>query len=141
MNDIERFFNLTTPNVGNDCLLWIGTATAHGRYGLFYYNGGPVYAHRFIYEQVVGPIPKGSHLHHNCNESLCVNTDHLTPLTVPEHAHQPGRHNGAKTHCTHGHEYNVENTCNTVDSRYGTPRRVCRVCERERMQRKRKGGK
>ena len=50
-------------------------------------NGGrQLQAHRFVYETLVGPIPDGYHLHHECENGRCVNPAHLTPLTPSDHA-------------------------------------------------------
>jgi hypothetical protein len=42
-------------------------------------------AHRWFYETLVGPIPEGFHLHHECRTEACVNPDHLTPLSPADH--------------------------------------------------------
>lgn len=49
-------------------------------------------AHRVYYEQHVGPIPAGAHIHHVCENRRCVNPDHLSPLLPGEHSrlHRPG---------------------------------------------------
>ena len=38
-------------------------------------------AHRFSYEHFKGPLPKGMHACHKCDESSCCNPDHLFPGT------------------------------------------------------------
>lgn len=38
-------------------------------------------AHRVVYEEVKGSIPDGLHLDHLCRNRLCVNPDHLEPVT------------------------------------------------------------
>lgn len=43
-------------------------------------------AHRFVYETLVGPVPDGHHLHHECQHPGCVNPAHLIPLTPREHS-------------------------------------------------------
>jgi hypothetical protein len=43
-------------------------------------------AHRFAYEQLVGPVPARYILHHTCEVRRCVNPEHLEPLTRGEHA-------------------------------------------------------
>jgi hypothetical protein len=42
-------------------------------------------AHRLICEQLRGPIPDGLELHHKCENTRCVNPDHMEPLTPKEH--------------------------------------------------------
>lgn len=38
-------------------------------------------AHRWSYEYLVGPIPDGMELDHLCRVKICVNPDHLEPVT------------------------------------------------------------
>lgn len=53
---------------------------------------GTVRVHRFVYETLVGPIPEGHHLHHECDNVGCCNPEHLTPLTPKEHKARHPRH-------------------------------------------------
>lgn len=48
-------------------------------------------AHRFAYETLVGRIPDGHHLHHECENPGCVNPAHLRPLTPAEHCIEHSR--------------------------------------------------
>lgn len=43
-------------------------------------------AHVAVYELFVGPVPRGHHLHHRCEQPACVNPEHLTPLLPGDHA-------------------------------------------------------
>lgn len=75
----ERFW--TKVNKTATCWLWTGAGDGFG-YGHFNAGGGRansvyVKAHRFAYEQLVGPIPKGLHIDHICHNPPCVNPDHL----------------------------------------------------------------
>lgn len=67
-----------------ECWLWTGArSTSHGvrAYGTIDINGRSVKAHRFAYEALIGPIPKGMQLDHLCHVQHCVNPAHLRPVT------------------------------------------------------------
>jgi HNH endonuclease len=77
---------------------WIWTACRqHNGYGVFQDNGYWM-AHRFIWEQLKGKIPKGMVLGHTCNVPCCVNLAHLelvTPLYNMQYKVASGRHRWA----------------------------------------------
>ena len=66
------------------CWLWVASLD-RGGYGQFRVStspfDGPVRAHRFAYEQLVGPIPSDREIDHLCRVRHCVNPDHLEPVT------------------------------------------------------------
>lgn len=64
----------------NGCWDWVG-ATDPAGYGRWRYNGAVGYAHRRVYELTNGPIPKRRDLDHLCRRPICVNPDHLEPVT------------------------------------------------------------
>lgn len=76
------------------CWIWQGSITPAG-YGQIEQKvdgkrkNRPV--HRVVYEHLVGPIPVGFDLHHECTNRRCVNPDHLEPVEHVEHAleHMP----------------------------------------------------
>lgn len=41
---------------------------------------GPITAHRFAYELLVGPVPDGLQLDHLCRNRACCNPEHLEPV-------------------------------------------------------------
>lgn len=63
----------------NGCWQWIGDTnrTSLG-YGCFYHNAKRILAHRYMWELVNDkPVPTGFVVMHTCDNSLCVNPDHL----------------------------------------------------------------
>lgn len=109
------------------CIEWIASTQGQG-YGQFYdghTSGGPsgkIAAHRWSYEYHVGPIPEGLQIDHLCRNRICVNPDHLEPVTAQENLRR-SEGNHKKTHCPSGHPYDDANT-------YLTPAgaRICRTC-------------
>lgn len=77
---VEEDRGYTTP-----CWIW-----QYGRYPNGYpqviVDRAPRLAHRHLYQQQYGPLPKHMHLHHQCEQPICVNPDHLEPLTPATHA-------------------------------------------------------
>jgi HNH endonuclease len=68
--------------VDSGCWEWISANDGH--YGLIYCNNKNNKAHRVSYEAFVGPIPKGLHILHSCDNPLCINPAHLRPGTAKE---------------------------------------------------------
>lgn len=66
----------------NGCWLYGGR---QDRYGRAILNGKSVAVHRFVYEVLVGEIPEGHHVHHECETPACCNPAHLIALTPAEH--------------------------------------------------------
>jgi hypothetical protein len=70
---IERFWEKV--ETGLDCWIWTAAVNKDG-YGKFWF-GGVMRAHRFAWEDLIGPIPPGKHVLHKCDNRRCVNTEHL----------------------------------------------------------------
>lgn len=77
----DKFWSLVEPT--GFCWLWLGGQTKQG-YGQLYVSGRMYGAHRISYTVLVGEIPEGLHLDHLCRVPLCVNPDHLEPVTQGE---------------------------------------------------------
>lgn len=65
------------------CLIWQGNPMGTG-YGTTWQGEKKMLAHRWMYEQTYGPIPDGLVIDHLCRVRLCVNPDHLEPVTDAE---------------------------------------------------------
>ena len=94
----------------NGCWEWAGS-TRSG-YGRMRHNGRPQQAHRVYYKLLKGPIPGGLQIDHLCRNPLCVNPDHMEPVTHRTNSLRgvgaPAA-NAKKTHCPRGHSYAGEN--------------------------------
>lgn len=133
-NLTNRFEKYVMPDPNTGCHIWCG-CTYGGGYGWFAVDkkNGSKPAHRVAYFIERGEIPDGFELHHVCENKLCVNPQHLKPLTKAEHtrigpaAKASGAASLSKTHCRNGHEFSVSNT-----SYWGPGRkwRVCKECKK-----------
>ena len=65
------------------CWVWRRAGNGDGA-GRVWFDGKLRLAHRVVYEMVKGPIPDGLQLDHLCANRLCVNPDHLEPVTNRE---------------------------------------------------------
>lgn len=77
----------------NGCWIFTGNGNGMGQtaskpgdtgYGQFAWRGRKYTAHRYSYEKYVGPVPVGAYLDHLCMNKLCVNPQHLDPVTPHE---------------------------------------------------------
>lgn len=123
----------------DECWPWMG-ALISGGYGQINAAGRTRHVHRVVYEILVGPVPDGLTLDHECHtrevtcnlgdlcpHRRCCNPAHLEPVTQQTNVRR-GRgltaRNAVATHCKHGHEFTLENTYRWRGHR------MCRQCVR-----------
>lgn len=81
----ERFWAFVNKTDGG-CWLWTGCTVPKGHGHFTGTDGKLIYAHKFAWELLVGPIPKGLVLDHDnpkfgCGNPACVNPAHTEPVT------------------------------------------------------------
>lgn len=118
-----------------DCWAWTGGMYSEG-YGSYWTGAKNVRAHRFCYETLVGPVPDGLVLDHLCRNRLCVNPDHLEPVTNRTNVVRGWSPQTAKQACPSGHPYSPENTY-VYTWKSGRTQRMCRTCNRDRQRERR----
>lgn len=72
---LDRF--MKKIDTSGDCWIWMANKSASG-YGTFGISRKMSRAHRIMFILIYGPIPKGFHVMHSCNNPSCVNPDHLS---------------------------------------------------------------
>jgi hypothetical protein len=125
---VDRFWSKVDVVPGN-CWEWTASRTATGGYGQVRINEISLRAHRVAYALLIGDTPL--ELDHLCRNRLCVNPDHLEPVTRRENWER-GQNNAAmnarKTHCKHGHELSGDNL--RIKRYSGKTERLCLTCYR-----------
>lgn len=138
--EVRFWSKVAFPSCEDDCWLW---TAAHDLddYGLFWpAHGHRTLAHRFAYELTRSPIPPGLQIDHLCRNPSCVNPTHLEVVTSRENTMRGENFsavNARKTHCIHGHPFNMANTYSDPNS----TRRACRQCRAEGHRRRRKAAR
>ena len=92
-------------------------------YGTIWTKDGPRRAHLEVYRELVGPIPPGLVLDHNCRRRACCRPAHLEPIKGSENdLRRSWRYRSRKATCPRGHSLAL---C-IVTSTGG---RLCRTCQ------------
>lgn len=81
---VERWKTSYEVDDATGCWNWTKRGEPYG-YGLIS-NGQAqqsIPAHRFVYEQIIGPVPDGEELDHTCLNKKCVNPAHMEPVPHP----------------------------------------------------------
>lgn len=128
---------IDTTGGSEACWVWNGKVTKDG-YGQAKFQGHSVYAHRLVYELVIGPIETET-LDHLCRNRLCANPRHLEPVSNRENilrGYGPAAINARMSYCRKGHVFDLANTY------WHKTRRICKLCRQacDRRRRKISGG-
>lgn len=112
-------------NGPDGCWIWEGLIPSNG-YGIITMTDAArkytVMTHRWAYEQLVGPIPKGYTIDHLCRVRACMNPDHLQPVPHKINLRRAPRNNW----CKRGHPLRDSNLYHYKSK--GKPKRRCREC-------------
>lgn len=125
IQDQTKFYSLVSKK--DTCWQWLGNKNATG-YGTFFVNGSHFKAHRISFSLNNNVDMNGLDVLHKCNNSGCVNPDHLKlgnhKENMRDRIESGNNPQLKKTHCKSGHLFDQKNTRFNIKSN----KRGCKLC-------------
>lgn len=124
---IKERWKVEDRGFSSPCWIWLLKTNRTG-YGYESANGKDHLAHRRAYEKANGPIADGLHLDHLCRQRLCVNPDHLEPVTAFENTRR-----GRSSKLTPAQAWEIHNrrrngeTIRALAEEFGVSKELCRL--------------
>lgn len=120
--------------------MWMGAKQKNNGYGRITVDGSARMIHRWVWENLRGPIPEGLTIDHLCFNRSCIETLHMRVVTRAVNAvrHRDGCqcpvHQRARLaphgECSKGHDLTLPGAVSPAPK--GRRRGECRVCARAR---------
>ncbi len=96
----------------DQCWEWQGGRSGSMGYGQIKVGGHSQYIHRLAYQQLVGPIPAGMKVLHQCDNPRCVNPHHLFLGTDGDNARDmASKGRAARGECNAAHKLTRHEVC------------------------------
>ena len=134
--DEQYLLDRSIPEPNTGCWLWLGALTPDGYASIMLLPF--VRGHALACFLSHGEAPEGSEVDHVCRVRSCVNPKHVRYATHADNNRYALHVNLLKTHCLRGHPLTGENLRLTKKPTRAGFARVCKTCERDRRQSKRK---
>lgn len=77
----ERFFRIEDRGYSTPCWIWMRATVGERAHGQVRVKGKNTVAHRAVWEERIGPWPDDLQADHLCRVRLCVNPEHIEPVT------------------------------------------------------------
>jgi len=131
---MKRIFPRTVA-LENGCIEWTGPTNWRG-YGTTHYNDGLFKSdkvHRVFYYLQVGIIPPLMTIDHMCNNTKCVNVEHMQLATRADNTRRRNKDPSMIEYCKRGHHLAGDNLIITWRGRkeVHVRTRKCRACHNE----------